>query len=109
MVVADVCLQILLNRAFLMLCASAVLETAAVLSNQNINKSEMKCKDLICYISSKSVSIHQGVHVQKGKYGLGKFYPGKKGPIENWLGENQDSSKAHACGQQSNKETLGAE
>lgn len=40
------------------------------------------------------------MHVQKDVYGLGEFYPGKKEPIENGLGENQDSSKAHACGQQ---------
>lgn len=59
MVVADVCLQILLSRAFSMLCACAVLRTAAMLSNHNSNKGRMKCKALICYISSKSASMQK--------------------------------------------------
>lgn len=59
MMVADVCLQILLSRAFFVLCACAVLGTAAMLSNHNSNKSWMKCKSLICYISSKSVSMQK--------------------------------------------------
>lgn len=55
----SVCLEILLSRACFTLCACAVLETAAMLCNHNSNESGMKCKALICYVSSKSVTMQK--------------------------------------------------